>query len=244
MLVFGAALAQNYPSRPIRIVSSEAGGGTDFTARTLANALTANWGQQVVVESRASAVMGELVANAAPDGYTLLVGGNSVWIGPLLQNMPYDPLRDLAPVILAVSSPNILVVHPALPVRSVRELIALAKAHPGELNYATSGTGSSTHLAGELFKSMTGVDITRVNYKGSGQVFNDLLGGHVQLMFGTGGAVSPHIKSGRLRALAVTTGTRSALFPLLPTLSSTVPGFEAGDVRACRHSGRDRQPPQ
>src|SRR6187399_1083382 len=157
--IAGGAIAQPYPAKPIRIVTSAAGGGNDFMARIMAQAVSGPLGQQVIVENRggSSIIPGEVVVNAAPDGYTLLFASSSLWLAPLLQKIAYDPVRDLAPVSLIDRSPNILVVHPSLPVRSVKELIALAKARPGEINYSSTGIGTSTYLASELFKSMAGV---------------------------------------------------------------------------------------
>jgi tripartite-type tricarboxylate transporter receptor subunit TctC len=168
------------------------------------------------------------VSKAPPDGYTLLIDAASFWIGPLLQETPYDPVKDFAPVTLTDSAPNVLVVNPSLPVKSVKELIALAKARPGELNYGSSSTGSTPHLAAELFNMMAGVKIVRVPFKGSGPAVISLLGGQVQLMFATAGSVAPHVKSGRLRALAVASLQPSALAPGLPTIAASgVPGYEA-----------------
>ena len=168
------------------------------------------------------------MSKAPPDGYTLLIDAASFWIGPLLQETPYDPVKDFAPVTLTDSAPNVLVVNPSLPVKSVKELIALAKARPGELNYGSSSTGSTPHLAAELFNMMAGVKIVRVPFKGSGPAVISLLGGQVQLMFATAGSVAPHVKSGRLRALAVASLQPSALAPGLPTIAASgVPGYEA-----------------
>ncbi len=223
-----AAQAQSYPNHPIRIVTGGVGGGADFAARLIAQGLTASLGQQVVVDNRPNGVIpGEIVSKAAPDGYTLLVAGSSLWLGPLLRQAPYDTVRDFLPITLATASPTILVVHPALPAHSLKELIALAKARPGQLNYASAATGSSTHLAMELFKSMAGVNIVRVPYKGGAQAISDLIGGQVQLTFATGGEASPHIKSGKLRALAITTTQPSALVPGVPPMTAAgVPGYE------------------
>jgi tripartite-type tricarboxylate transporter receptor subunit TctC len=215
------ALAQSYPSRPLRIVSSEPGGGNDFGARVIAQALTGALGQQVIVENRAGgAVAIEYAARAQPDGYTLLMYSNGLWTLPFIQHVRYDALTDFVPITLAVRGANVLVVHPSVPVKSVKELIALAKSKPGELNYASGSTGSSPHIAGEMFKTMAGLDIVRVNYKGSGPAVAALVGGQVQFMFATTGAASPHMKSGRLRGLAVTTAEPSALAPGLPTVAS------------------------
>ncbi len=228
LLVACAAGAQPFPSKPIRIVTTEAGGGTDFAARIIAQGLTQALGQQMVVDNRPSGVIpGETVAKAAADGYTLLVSTQIVWLLPYLQAAPFDPVRDFAPVGLAVTAPTVLVVHPSVPVRSVRELVALAKARPGELNYASSGVGSSTHLAGELFKSLAGVNIVRIPYKGGGPAMNDLLGGQTQLMFATPPSVVAHTKSGKLVALATTSPGPTPLLPGLPPVSATVPGYES-----------------
>lgn len=227
-------LAQPYPSKPIRVIVPFApGGGVDFTARLVGQKLGAALNQGVVVDNRAGAggVIGtELAAKATPDGYTLLLGS----AGPLsilpgmAGRLPYDPLRDFAPVALVASLPFLLVVHPSLPVKSVAELIAYAKARPGQLNYGTAGNGSTTHLATELFKSMARIDIVHVPYKGVAPAVADLLAGQVQLMAGDLSTLTPQVKAGRLRALAVTGARRSALAPELPTIAeSGVAGFEA-----------------
>ena len=225
--ISAAAQAQDYPTRPIRIVTSEAGGGNDLQARLVAKGLTAALGQQVIVENRPSGVIpGDIVAKATPNGYTLLLYNNTFWVGPLLQSTPYDPLKDFAAVTTVAVSPNILVVNQSVPVKSVTELIALAKAKPGELNYASSGTGATNHLAAEMFKSMAGVNIVRVSYKGAGQAMNDLLAGQVQVAFPTAGAAAAHMRAGRVRALGVTSLEPSPLAPGLPTVAASIPGYE------------------
>jgi tripartite-type tricarboxylate transporter receptor subunit TctC len=172
-------------------------------------------------------IPGETAAKAAPDGYTLLIASGALWIGPLIQSAPYDPVRDFSPVSLVGRSPLLLVVHPSLPVKSVRDLIALAKARPSELNYSSAGTGSTSHLAGELFKAMGKVDVVRVPYKGAATETADLIGGQVQLSFGTFTSVMPLVKAAKLRAIAVTGSEPSPLFPSLPTVAvSGVPGYE------------------
>ena len=229
ILVLGAGVVagQDYPNKPIRIVTGPAGGGSDFTARQIAQRITTTLGQPVVIDNRSGVTQGEVVSKAPPDGYTLFVAGSNVWIDPLLQKTPYDTVRDFSPITLAVTSPNILVIHPSLPVKSVKDLIALAKARPGELNYAANAPGSSAHLAGELFKAMTGVNIAHIPYKGSGPAAIGLIGGQVQMMIANPPAVTPHIKSGKLRALAVTSAQPTALFPGLPTVSASgLPGYE------------------
>jgi len=229
-----AAAADAYPARPIRfVVAFPPGGGTDIIARSIAQKLAERLAQQVVVDNRPGAggnIGTDIVAKSAPDGYTLLMGS----AGPLAINaslfdkMPFDPIRDLAPVTLAASTPNVLVVHPSLKAATVNELIALAKARPGEINFASSGHGTPAHLAGELFNSMAGVKLVHVPYKGAAPALADLLGGQVQLMFSTMPPALPHVKDGKLRALAVTSSKRSRAMPELPTVDEVaLPGFEA-----------------
>jgi tripartite-type tricarboxylate transporter receptor subunit TctC len=225
------ALSQAYPTKPIRMVTPGTGGGADFVARLLSSALVGEFGYSVIVDNRANGIMpGQIVSRAAPDGYTLLLASSPLWTAPLLDKTPYDPIKDFAAVSFIANSPHVLVVTPSLPVRTVKDLIALAKAKPGELNYAAASTGSSTHLAAELFKSMAHIDIVRIPYNAGTLQVADVIAGRVELTFGITGAVTPHIKAGRLRALAVTSPQPSALFPDLPTVASTVPGFESGSV--------------
>ena len=226
-------LAQN-SSRPIKlIVPIPAGGAPDIVARVVGQKLSELLDQPVVVENHAGSngnIAGDLVAKAAPDGHTLLLGQDSlITINPhLYAKMPFDPLKDLAPVTLAASTPNVLVVHPSLPVTTVRELIALARARPGAINFASSGQGTPAQLAGELFNSMAGVKMVHVPYKGAAPALADLLGGQVQVMFSTMPPALPHVTAGRLRALAVASLRRSPAAPELPTLDETaLPGFEA-----------------
>jgi len=228
-ILAGDLAAQNFPVRPIRILTGGAGGGNDVVARLVGAGLTASWGQQVVVDNRPSGVIpGEITAKAQPDGYTLVLSGASFWISPLfLDKPPYDPVRDFTPITLPVSTPNILAVTQSLPVKTVKDLIALAKAKPGELNYATPGTGSSPHLGGELFKAMSGVNIVRINYKSATASMADLIAGQIQMTFGNAASTAPHAKSGRLKALAVTSAQPSPLFPDLPTVAASgLPGYE------------------
>ena len=232
ILVLGASLvsAHNYPHKPIRIVTGSAGGGQDLATRIIAQGLSSSWGQPVIVDNRGGSgiVTAEIVSRAPPDGYTLLVAASPHWLLPLLQeNVPYDPIKDFSPVTLALRLPNIVVVHPTLPVASIKELIALAKAKPGALNYGSSGTGASTHLSAELFKAMAGVNIVRVPYKGGGPALNALLSGEVQVWFPNAAAAAAHIKSGKLRALAVTSAQPSALSPGLPTVAASLPGYDS-----------------
>ena len=233
MMVLGADVVsgQTYPNKPIRIMATQPGGLTDIVARLIAPGLTANLGQQIVVDNRGALIAVEIAAKAPPDGYTLLVNGSAFWLLPLLRNnVSWDPVRDFAPITMAVRSPSVLVVHPSVPVKSVADLIALAKARPGALNYAAGTIGATPHLAAELFKAMAGVNIVRVGYKGTGPSVIALVGGEVHLMFAGLGSVAPHVKSGRLRALAVTSAQPSALVPGLPTVAASLPGYEAASI--------------
>lgn len=221
---------QNYPTKPVRILATASGGLTDILARLIAPGLTANLGQQVIVDNRGNGVVAvEIVAKAAPDAYTLLVSSSAVWIVPLLRgNAAWDATTDFAPVTMAVRSPSVLVVHPSLPVKSPAELISLAKAKPGALNYAAGTIGATAHLAAELFKAMAGVDIVRVGYKGTGPSVNALIAGEVQVSFPNASSAMPHVKSGRLRALGVCSSRPSELAAGLPTVAATgLPGFES-----------------
>ncbi len=194
----GVVSGQNYPDKSIRIVASERGAGNDLVARAIAQGLTPRLGQQVIVENLPGGTIGgETVRNAPPDGYTLFSAGTQFWIEPLLQKTPYDVVRDFAPITMATSAPFFLYVHPSVPANSVRELIALAKARPGELKYGSGGSGSANHLATELFKTMAGVNILRVPYsKGAATAVNALVADEVQLMFASVNLGAPHVKSG------------------------------------------------
>ena len=228
--ISGGVCAATFPERPLRLIVPGTGGSADFGARLVAQGLSTRLGQQVIVDNRPNGVVPvDIVIHAQPNGYTLLMYGSTVWQMPLVnRNVTYDPLRDLAPVTLAVSSPNIVVVPVTLPVKSIAELIALAKSKPNGLNYATTGTGNATHLAAELFKSMAGVQLVRVNYKAAGTALNELISGQTQVMFSPAAAVTPHIKAGKLNALAVTSPQPSVLYPELPTVASTgLPGYSS-----------------
>jgi len=232
LVVAGAAFGQTkdvYPNKVIRIVTSAPGSNNDWGARLVAQELTPRVGQQVVVENRPSVINVETVAKALPDGYTLLFLGPTVWLLPLLRDdVSWDVMRDFAPITLAVTSPNAVVVHPSLPVKSIKELIALARARPGELNYGAGALGSTPHLAAELFNALAGVNIVRVPYRGTGPAMIALISGEVHLQFPGLGSVAPHIKSGKVRALAVTSAQPSALAPGLPTVAASgVPGYES-----------------
>ena len=222
---------ESYPSRPVKmIVPVAAGGGTDFTARTLAEKLGVALGQPVVVENRpgASGSLGvQQAAAASPDGYTLVMPITSFPINPSLRKLPFDTIKDFAPVVLAGPLPLVLVVNPDVPAKSVAELIALARSKPRGINFANSGNGTTAHLAGELFNRMAGTQMVSVNYKGGGPAVSDLLGGHVQVYFSTIPSVVQHIQAGKLRALAVTGKERSPEMPDIPTVAeSGLPDFE------------------
>lgn len=233
MMAAGLASAQNYPDRPIRLLTPPPGGSTEFTSRLLADAVAPGLGQRFVIEGRPGQVGAEIAAQAPADGYTVLHFTNLIWLMPLFRKVSWDPARDFAPVAMTIITPNIVVVHPSLPAKTIKELIALAKARPDELNYGSGSTGAANHVAAELFKSMAGVNLVRINYKGAGTAIIDLVAGQLQVMFATAGSVSPHIKSGRLRALAVTSAEPSALVPGLPTVASAgLPGYESASMSA------------
>ena len=226
------AAAQQFPSKPIRIVVAFSPGGiADFSTRTFSTRLSEVLSVPVVVENRAGAggiVGAEVVARSAPDGYTLLVTSISHTINPSVRkNMPFDAVRDFAPVTLIMDAPNFLVVHPSLPPKSVKELVAFARARPGQISYASSGSGTSTHLSGELFKSLSRVDLVHVPYKSGTPAVTDLVGGHVQMMFSTLPSVIGHVRAGKLRGLAVTSARRFPAAKEYPTMiEAGVPGYE------------------
>jgi tripartite-type tricarboxylate transporter receptor subunit TctC len=224
--------AADYPVRPIRwIVGFPPGGGADIVARIMGRWLTDRLGQEVIIENRPGAstnISAEVVVNSPPDGYTLLwIGTTNVINATLYQNLSFDFLRDIAPVAGLVIYPLVLEVHPSLPVKSLDEFIAFAKANPGRINYGSYGTGTTSHLAGELLKTMAGIKITHVPYRGGAPMVNDLLGGQVQAAFDVVASSLPHIRSGALRALAVTTPARVEALPDVPTIGESVPGYEA-----------------
>lgn len=229
LLAAGALHAQDFPSGPIRIVTSGPGGGNDVIARDIAAAIAGPLGQPVTVDNlRGGVAPGEAVAKAPADGRTVLVYNNTLWIGPLLQHADYDATRDFAPIAELARTPNVLVVNAASPVKTVPELIALARARPGELRYGASGTGAGNHLAGELFGAMAGVKIVPVNYKGIGGAIRDLMEDKLQLMFPTAVSAMPPVRAGKLRALGVTSATPSVLLPgVVPVAASGLPGYEA-----------------
>ncbi len=223
----GAAWAQSYPNKPIRIVTAEAGSDTDTLTRLVADGLAVRLGQPVVVENRPASVRADIAGKGLPDGYTLLHTGGNFYVATLLQKTSYDPVRDFLPVSMTVRDFNILVVHPSVPATSVKELIALAKAKPGGLNYASGSVGGGNHLSAELFKSMAGVNIVRVPYKGGSGALNAALGGEVQMTFANPIAAEPHIKSGKVRALGVTSVQPSTLAAGVPPIGSSLPGYES-----------------
>ena len=228
----GVACGQDYPTRAIRIITSEVGGGSDFSARIIAQEISPALGQPVIVDNRVNIISMEAVMRAPSDGYTVLLTGGNFYTTPMLEKTAFDPVRDFTPITIATESYQILVVHPALPVKSVRDLIALAKSRPGELNYSSTGAGSSIHLASELFNALAGVSIVHVPYKGTGAAINSILSGQVQVLFSSAGPVAPLIKAARLRALAITSAQPSALYPDLPTIGATVPGYVSRSMTA------------
>src|ERR1043166_3725961 len=228
-----ANASEIYPVRPIRMVNPYTPGGTvDLVCRALSTRLSEVWGQQLIVDNRPGAgtnIGTEIVVRAQPDGYTLLCNTGTIATNPsFYPNLPFNPLKELTALVLVVQTPNVLALNASVPLRSVRELIEFARAKPGQLTFASSGTGSSTHLALELFKAMANVDLTHVPYKGGGPVITDLAGGQVNGTFNPPSSVMPHVKSGRLRALAVSSAARSEFAPDIPTVAeSGVPGYEA-----------------
>lgn len=232
-----SAYAQAWPSKPVRLVVSYPPGGTvDAVARIVAPKLSAKLGQPVVIDNRGGAggaIGGDLVAKSAPDGYTVLLDASNHAQNPALRKMPFDTLRELAPVSLLVKVPNVLVVNPSAPIKSVADLIAQAKAKPGAINYASSGNGSAQHLAGELFASMAGVQMTHVAYKGGGPALTDVMSGHVPVFFASLASSMPFIKDGKLRPLAVTGKAHAPALPQLPTVAEAgLPGYEVYEWNA------------
>jgi tripartite-type tricarboxylate transporter receptor subunit TctC len=225
------AHAQDYPTRPIRIVTATPGGGNDFLARIVAPAMSSAFNQQVVVDNRTGRLVGGIVARAAPDGYTLAVGGNSMQFTPILEPGDYNMVQDFAPISQLERSPNVLVVHPSLKVNNVKEFIALAKTRGSPLLYGTGTSGGSLHVAGEMFTIATGVKMKRVPYKSTGPALISLLGNEVHAVFATAGGAMTHIRDGKLKALGVTSAKPFALIPDVPTIASQgVPGYDLDTI--------------
>jgi len=233
VMVFGAGAVsgQTYPTKPVRIVTVGYGSSTDIAMRLIAQAIPGSFGQRLVVENRGIAAI-EVVAQAKSDGYTLLHYTNPLWLMPVFRtDVSWDVTRDFAPITQTLTSPNVLVVHPSLPVKSVGDLIRFAKARPGQLNYGSSSSGSGNHVAAELFKALAGLNIVRINYKSGGQAVSNLVVGEVQLVFAAAGSSMPYVKSGKLRGLAITSAKPSALVPGLPTLAASgLPAYESSSV--------------
>lgn len=240
LLLLGSAAtapAQQYPTKPIRVIVPFApGGGLEITTRLIGQKLTEKWGQNIVVDSRpgAATIIGsEIASKAAPDGYTLLMITTTFAINPGLRSkLPYDPTRDFTPITQLNSQPNVVVVHPSSPVKSVPDLIAAAKAKPGALTFASPGAGSAPHLSAEMFKRMAGVDMIHVPYKGIPPAVIDVIGGRVNMLFTTTISAAPHVNAGKLRAVAITSAKRNASMPEVPTIGESLPGYQAEAFQA------------
>lgn len=230
LFVAGGVHAQKYPTKPIRLLVPFApGGGTDIVARVIAQKASESLGQSVVVDNRpggGGTIGAETAVRANPDGYTLIMVSGSYGTNAALYKLPYDPLNDIQPIIMIGESGFVVALHPSVPIKSAKELIAYTKANPAKLNYASTGTGGITHLSTELFSLMAGIKMTHIPYKGTGPALNDLIGGQIQLLFGSMPSTIPHVKAGRLRGIGVTTPKRTGALPDMPTVSETVPGYE------------------
>lgn len=230
LFVAGSVHAQKYPTKPIRLLVPFApGGGTDIVARVIAQKASESLGQSVVVDNRpggGGTIGAETAVRANPDGYTLIMVSGSYGTNAALYKLPYDPLNDIQPIIMIGESGFVVALHPSVPIKSAKELIAYTKANPDKLNYASTGTGGITHLSTELFSLMAGIKMTHIPYKGTGPALNDLIGGQIQLLFGSMPSTIPHVKAGRLRGIGVTTPKRTGALPDMPTVSETVPGYE------------------
>lgn len=236
--------AQEFPAKVIRIATAEAGGGSDFMSRILAKGLSGSAGWQVIVDNKPGAgIVSEYVARSTPDGYTLLLNGSTIWLGPLmLESVRYDPERDFLPVTMTHRTNNILVVHPGVSAKTVKDLIDMAKAGAAKVDYASANLGSTSHLSAELFNSMAGVSMRRIPYKGTSGALTAVMSGEVQVMFASASSASPLVRSGKLRGLAVTSEQPSELFPDLPTVASTVKGYEAVQIYGVFVPARTPQP--
>jgi tripartite-type tricarboxylate transporter receptor subunit TctC len=229
----GTAAGQDYPAKTVRIVTAPAGGGNDFSSRLVARGISGPLGQQVIVDNRPTVLGPEIVAKSPADGYTVLLTGSAHWIGPLVERVNYDPVKDFAPVSLVDRTPVILVVHPSLPIKNVKQLVALAKSRPGQLNFSSGAPGSSNYLGGMLFNYYAKVDIVRIPYKGAAPAMTAVMSGETQLMFASPGGSMSHVKSGRLRALGVGSEKPSELAPGIPPLAqSGVPGYACETLHA------------
>ena len=231
-LFSSVAVAQNYPTKPVRlVVGFAAGGGTDTLARLISRKLADTWPHALIVENRPGAdgsIATEIVAKSPPDGYSLVMVSSALAITPFQQKLSYDPIKDLAPITLAALTPDLLLVHPSLPVKTVRELIALAKPHPRKLSFGSSGAGTSPYLEMEMLQAMSGIELVHVPYKGSAPALIDLMGGHIQVLLGAIPTTLAQVKAGKVRALAVSSARRWPAVPELPTIAeSGLPGFEA-----------------
>ena len=231
---------QAYPNKVIRIITAPAGGGSDFIARELSQGMSGPLGQQIIAENRGNGVLaGEAAIKSPPDGYTLTVQGGAFWISPLLRKTPFDPIADFAPISLVVREVNVVAVHPALPVKNIKELIALAKSRPGDLNYSIQAIGSTSHLATELFSSMAGIKMVHIAYQGNAPAITAVISGEVQLVIIDAGLLMPFVKSGRLKALGATSLEPSALVPGMPTVASQgLPGYESIGMTALFAAGK------
>ena len=234
LVIAGAAPAQDYPNKPIRIITSGIGSGTDFTARLIAHGITGPLGQPVIVDNRGGVVPSQSVANAPPDGYTLLVQGVTHWMAPLLQKTPYDPVKDFAPITIFDRSPNVIIMNASIAANSVKELIALARSKPGQLNFGSNGgPGNTAHLSGELFCAMANIKMVHVNHKVPATLITDMISGQVHMRVGSGSSLMPLVAEGKLKALAVASLQPSALYPGLPTVTASgLPGYEAVSATA------------
>ena len=243
VLSAGGVYGQDYPNKPIRIVTTAAGSGGDFPSRIIAQGISGPLGQPVIIDNKSGGLFAsETVAKAPADGHTLVVNGASLWISPLLRKVSYDPVGDFSPISLLVREVFIVALHPSVAANNVKELIALAKSRPGELNFGSAGSGGANHLAAELFKSMAGIKIVHVPYKGAGAAITAVISGEVQLIFGSATAIMPLTKSMKVRPLAVTSDEQSTLYPTLPTVAAFLPGYESVSKTAVFAPARTPQP--
>jgi tripartite-type tricarboxylate transporter receptor subunit TctC len=239
LAVTQGAFAQDYPSRQIKIITAAPGGGSDYIARIIAQGISGPLGQQVIIENRGTGMLaGEAAARAPADGYNITVQGGAFWVGPLLRKAPYDPVKDFTPISLVVREVNVLAVNPSVPVNTVQELLAYARANPGKLNFSSPGVGSTTHLAGEMMNAMAGVRMVHVPYQGNQRAITAMMANEVQLAIFDAGLIMPQVAAGKLRALGATSLEPSALTPGMPTVASQgLPGFESIGLTGVLASG-------